>query len=215
MKSARTTRGFFIVPTYLTVYSRSEEGYILSRPTVDCSFCGRSQGSRLCGGDQRTEPVWRLCDHPLETFAPCGGNRWQVAAALSAAVTTSKPIEDAPPFRRNQLRKNVATQTPAALRVRGVWGERRFSQRSGLSPQRLPHTSLREGARGRVLLFREAPSLAITYSIIARSTVRLFSFWRWRDRQQRPSAERCQCRGRSRSASRGNQRIADAFPARQ
>ena len=26
-------------------------------------------------------------------------------------------------------------QTPAALRERGVWGERRFSQRSGLSPQ--------------------------------------------------------------------------------
>ena len=30
------------------------------------------------------------------------------------------------------------TQTPAALRERGVWGERRFSQRSGLSPQRPP-----------------------------------------------------------------------------
>ncbi len=32
--------------------------------------------------------------------------------------------------------KNRPTQTPAALRERGVWGERRFSQRSGLSPQR-------------------------------------------------------------------------------
>ena len=35
-----------------------------------------------------------------------------------------------------------ATQTPAALRERGVWGERRFSQRSGLFPQNLsfvPH----------------------------------------------------------------------------
>ena len=38
---------------------------------------------------------------------------------------------------------------PAALRERGVWGERRFSQRSGLSPQHLPNLSLREGARGR------------------------------------------------------------------
>ena len=24
---------------------------------------------RACGHDQRTEPVWRLCDRPLETFA--------------------------------------------------------------------------------------------------------------------------------------------------
>ena len=34
--------------------------------------------------------------------------------------------------------KNRAPRTPAALRERGVWGERRFSQRSGLSPQRSP-----------------------------------------------------------------------------
>ena len=41
-------------------------------------------------------------------------------------------------LRRNQVSRNVPTQTPAALRERGVWGERRFSQRSGLSPQRPP-----------------------------------------------------------------------------
>ena len=221
MKSARTTRGFFIVPTYLTVYSRGEEGYILSRLRLTAPSAEGAKGAasadagfRLCGHDQRTEPVWRLCNRPLETFAPCGGNRWQVAAALSAAVTTTNPIEDASPFRRNQLRKKVATQTPAALRERGSGGEALLSEKRPL-PQRLPHTSLREGARGRVLLFREAPSLAITYSIIARSTVRLFSFWRWRDRRRRPSGERCQGKGRSRSASRGSQRIADAFPARQ
>ena len=28
-----------------------------------------AEGFRLCGHDQRTEPVWRLCDRPLETFA--------------------------------------------------------------------------------------------------------------------------------------------------
>ena len=60
------------------------------------------------------------------------------AAALSAAVdsTTSQGTE--PPLRRNQLRRTIPTQTPAALRERGVWGERRFSQRSGLSPQNSP-----------------------------------------------------------------------------
>ena len=38
--------------------------------------------------------------------------------------------------------KKPPSQTPAALRERGVWGERRFSQRSGLSPQTFPATSL-------------------------------------------------------------------------
>ena len=57
--------------------------------------------------------------------------------------------EPRPPLRRNQLQRIVPPQTPAALRERGVWGERRFSQRSGLFPQPLPVSSLREGARGR------------------------------------------------------------------
>ncbi len=37
-----------------------------------------------------------------------------------------------PPMQKQPCR------TPTALRERGVWGERRFSQRSGLSPQRPP-----------------------------------------------------------------------------
>ena len=86
----------------------------------------------------------------------------QVAAALSAAVTTAKLIRDAPTSQAEPPQQKYPTQTPAALRERGVWGERRFSLRSGLSPQNLHSpTSLREGARGRGLLYREAPSLAI------------------------------------------------------
>ena len=46
--------------------------------------------------------------------------------------------EPRPTLRRNQLQRIVPTQTPAALRERGVWGERRVSQRSGLSPQNSP-----------------------------------------------------------------------------
>ena len=58
-------------------------------------FASAEAGFRACGHDQRTEPVWRLCDRPLETFgAPLISlyrtQRWQVAAALSAAVTTTK-----------------------------------------------------------------------------------------------------------------------------
>ena len=47
------------------------------------------------GTRRRTEHVWQLSARPLETFGPPLINsirtkRWQVAAALSAAVTTTK-----------------------------------------------------------------------------------------------------------------------------
>ena len=41
----------------------------LRRHALDFRCGGLLWGKRLCGGDQRTEPVWRLCDRPLETFA--------------------------------------------------------------------------------------------------------------------------------------------------
>ena len=50
--------------------------------------------------------------------------------------------------------KKHTPQTPTALRERGVWGERRFSQRSGLSPQPFPfpHTASSGGGPGEGLL---------------------------------------------------------------
>ena len=62
------------------------------------------------------------------------------------------PSQAEPPMQKSP------SQTPAALRERGVWGERRFSQRSGLSPQSFPHpvSSGREREGGE-LLYREAP----------------------------------------------------------
>ena len=76
-----------------------------------------------------------LCDRPLETFARsplqlCGALRWQVAAALSAAVTTTKQQETAPTFQAGPSQERQSTQTPAALRE-GARG-RGFSQRSRL-----------------------------------------------------------------------------------
>ena len=62
-------------------------------PGFDCLLAG----FHACGRDQRTEPVWRLSNHPLETFGPrplislYDPQRRQGAAALSAAVTTTKP----------------------------------------------------------------------------------------------------------------------------
>ena len=74
----------------------------------------------------------------------------QVAAALSAAVTTTPSIGDAPTSQAELSRQKRATRTPAALRERGVWGERRFSQRSGLSHQSssLPSSCIRFGKGG-------------------------------------------------------------------
>ena len=97
---------------------------------------------------------------PDHTSNYVGTPRWQVAAALSAAVTTTKPIEDAHNLRRNQLRRKVATQTPAALRE-GARG-RGFSQRSRL-PRILctfpiPSYSSGEGVWGRGASLREAAS---------------------------------------------------------
>ena len=59
-------------------------------------------------------------------------------AALSAAENTHIFKGNAPPpCRGNQVSQNQPTRTPAALRERGVWWERRFSQRSGLSHQKV------------------------------------------------------------------------------
>ena len=88
---------------------------------------------------------------PLPPEFPFVFQRWQVAAALSAAVTITKPIGDAPTSQAEPTQKKSTPQTPAALWERGVWGERGFSQRSRLSPQHLPTRissggSAREGA---------------------------------------------------------------------
>ena len=65
--------------------------------------------------------------------------------------------EPRPTLRRNQLQRIVPTQTPAALRERGVWGERGFSQRSRLSPKNLPTISSSEGGPGEGLLAKKPP----------------------------------------------------------
>ena len=73
------------------------------------------------------------------------------AAALSAAVDSAKLIEATSNLQAEPSKQNHTSRTPTALRERGVWGERGFSQRSRLSPQKLPtHISsggsAREGA---------------------------------------------------------------------
>ncbi len=96
-------------------------------------------GFRLCGGDQRAlrSPFGNLRPNVLSQLY--GTQRWQVAAALSAAVTTTKQQETATPRRRNEARETVPRQTPAALRERGSGGEGLLSEKPPL-PQSLPAT---------------------------------------------------------------------------
>ena len=139
-------------------------------------YAEREKGS-LCGGSLLAS---LHAKPPLKGEVPaiCGRrgsspHAAKVAAALSAAVTTTKSIGDRLYFQAERPMQKQIRQTPAALRE-GARG-RGFSQRSRLP--RIPRTfpiprsgisprisqskqSLRKGARGRGLLYREAPSLA-------------------------------------------------------
>ena len=138
----------------------------------DSSRCGGSQGGRVCGRgrispsaeagfracghDQRTEPVWRLCDRPLETFAPAGTIVGRVAAALSAAVTTTTPQETAPHLQAEPTKKKPARQTPAALRERGSGGEALLSEKRPL-PQKLPTAVFSGGSAREGTFLQKSP----------------------------------------------------------
>ena len=102
-------------------------------------FASAEAGFRACGHDQRTEPVWRLCARPLETFAPCGGDSLKVAAALSAAVTTIYLQEIAPNLQAEPSLKSP--RPPNASRSsgeRGLGGEALLSEKRPLPPESSP-----------------------------------------------------------------------------
>ena len=90
------------------------------------------------------EPVWRLCNRPLKTFAQSplqlmAAQRWQVAAALSAAVTTTNQQETAPNLQAEPSQKKRPTPNASRSSGEGVWGEALLSEKRPL-PQNLPHT---------------------------------------------------------------------------
>ena len=139
------------------------------------SFCGRRRGvaakppqvtvSCLSGTTKGRSPsggfaIARWKPSPTHSSNYVKASVGKVAAALSAAVTTTKPIGD-----RTQLTggtKPEEATNPNASRSsgEGVWGRGASLREAASPPESLHPTSLREGARGRGLLFREAPSLA-------------------------------------------------------
>ena len=111
----------------------------------DSSFCGRSQGGVASAEARR----W-LSDRPRHPFG-CSllidlyqGDSWQVAAALSAAVTTSKPNGDRPHSHGRASSKECASLFPAALRERGSGGEALLLEKRPLpqNPPRPPNFPL-------------------------------------------------------------------------
>ena len=66
----------------------------------------------------------------------------QVAAALSAAVTITKPIKDAPNSQAEPTKKKGTPPTPSALRKRGSGGEALLSEKRPLPQNLLPSPSL-------------------------------------------------------------------------
>ena len=80
----------------------------------------------------------------------CLSQRRKVAAALSAAVTTTRPIGDTPNSQAEPTPQKHTRQTPAALRKRGGWG-RGASLREAASPPETPRPPRpsSEGAWGR------------------------------------------------------------------
>ena len=119
--------------------------------------------------DQRAEPVWRLCDRPLETFAPLTFELVAYPMSAGRGGSVSRRDHNQATGNRAQLawaHKSVGTHKPIPIHSsgEGVWGRGASLREAASPPEFPPKTSLREGARGRGLLFREAPSLAYLVS---------------------------------------------------
>ncbi len=153
-----TKNAFASAPTHLcgiALATRQESPLLSLRHRLVSSLCGESRGTFASAEARRwTEPVWQRFRSPppplrlahLVTWFVT--QRWQVAAALSAAVTTTKPIRDTPTSQAEPTPEERSHPKRQPLFGRGGLGERRFSQRSGLSP-RISPTSVSSGGSAR------------------------------------------------------------------
>ncbi len=101
-----------------------------------------------------------LSDRPRRPFGPplislYQMKRWQVAVALSAAVTSTDLQGSAPTFQAEPSRKKCATRTPAALRE-GARGGASLREAASLAPRRSLALAGRGGAVSRRDLNQQA-----------------------------------------------------------
>ena len=86
------------------------------------------------------------------------------AAALSAAVDSTKSIgEELHSLGGTPYAEATNSNASRSSGERGLGGEALLSEKRPLPPASPNPASLQEGARGRGLLYREAPSLAIFF----------------------------------------------------
>ena len=124
-------------------------------------FASAEARFRACGHDQRTEPVWRLCARPLETFArslfTLYGNPTLAGRGGSVSRRDHNQLaRNRAPTRMGAQVRRKAQAYSQLLFGRGGLGERRFSQRSGLSP-RIPAYPVSSGGSAREGLLLEKP----------------------------------------------------------
>ena len=107
------------------------------------SFCGRRRGVAAQPPQVSVSPLTRRGGgFPIAPATPSGrlpcsllvAQRWQVAAALSAAVTTTPNRKPRPTRMGANLQKSSQVYSQPLFGRRGL-GERGFSQRSRLSPR--------------------------------------------------------------------------------
>ena len=111
----------------------------LTAPSAEGAFWGRPCLRRRGGGQSPfgSFPIVPATPSAFRLSIGIRDKRWQVAAALSAAVTTTKLIGDEPHLSGANCLKKHTPQTPAALRERGSGGEGLLSEKPPL-PQNLP-----------------------------------------------------------------------------
>ena len=145
------------------------------RVAHDSSFCGRSQGGisrlRRRGGGRSPSDSF-----PIAPATPSGahllidwyrGNSWQVAAALSAAVTTTKLIGERPHSQGRASPKKETTQTPATLWERGSGGEALLLEKRPL-PQSFLIVISSEGSAREGASLQRSPLPRIPFSLSSR-----------------------------------------------
>ena len=141
----------------------------LAAPSVE----GAKGRFRLCGGEA---VAFRSPPPPLRApaYRLYCTKRWQGAAALSAAVTTTALQEPTPNPQAEPTPQKQPPQTPATLRERGSGGEALLLEKRPL-PRNLPTQHLFGREReGGCFSIRKAPSLAYSHSskgILERSAV--------------------------------------------
>ena len=122
--------------------------------------------------DQRTEPVWRLCDRPLENFArplPVIG-RYPTLAGRGGSVSRRDHNQA---YQRHVhaawARKSVGTHKPIPSRSsgEGVWGGGASLREAASSPESPLKRLFGREREGGCFSVRKAPSLAITHILFS------------------------------------------------